>query len=160
MQIKGRVDLTNEEREHRLVLISRGKHGARTLARARVLLKADEGLTDDEVAAAVNVGCATVARVRRRFVEEGMGGALKEGPWPSAKPKLAERQCAHVIAVARSDAPEGHDRWTVRLLADKAVELGFDESYSHEAVRQTLNKTTSNRGKSGCGVAPRSAPSM
>ncbi len=140
MQIKWRVDLTDEEREHLLGLIRKGKRGARTLARARVLLKADEGMTDDAVAAAVNVGYATVGRVRRRFVEEGLESALKEGPWLGAKPKLDERQCAHVIAVACSEAPEGHDHWTLRLLADKVVELGFAESYSHEAVRQTLKK--------------------
>ena len=160
MQIKWRVDLADEEREHLLGLISKGKRGARTLARARVLLKADEGMTDDDVAAAVNVGYATVGRVRRRFVEEGLEGALKEGPWPGAKPKLNERQCAHVIAVACSEAPEGHDHWTLRLLADKVVELGFAESYSHEAVRQALKKTTSSRGKGKCGASQRSAPSM
>jgi transposase len=66
-------------------------------------------MTDEKVAAVVNVGYATVDRVRRRFVEEGLEGALNEGPWPGAKPKLDERQCAHVIAMARSEAPEGHD---------------------------------------------------
>ena len=140
MQIKWRVDLTAEEREHLLGLIRKGKRGARTLARARVLLKADEGMTDDEVAAAVNVGYATVGRVRRRFVEDGLEGALKEGPWPGAKPKLDERQCAHVIAVACSEAPEGHDHWTLRLLADQVVQLGFADSFSHETVRRLLKK--------------------
>ena len=117
-------------------------------------------MSDEAVAAALNVGYATVGRVRQRFVEDGLDRALKEGPRPGAQPKLDERQCAHVIAVACSEAPEGHDHWTLRLLADKVVELGFAESYSHEAVRQTLKKTTSSRGKSGCGASPRSAPSM
>ena len=161
MRIKYRVDLTEAERGQLLGLISKGKHGARTLARARILLKADEGcLTDEGIAGALNVGYATVGRVRQRFVEEGMERALQEAPRPGAKPKLDERQCAHVIALACSEAPEGHDHWTLRLLADKVVELGFAETYSHEAVRQTLKKTTSNRGKSGCGASPRSAPSM
>lgn len=158
MKIKYRVDLTEEEREHLLGLIGKGKHGARSLARARILLKADEGMTDDEVAAALNVGYATVGRVRQRFVEEGLERALNDGPRPGGKPKLDERQCAHLIAVACSDAPEGHDHWTLRLLADKVVELGFAESYSHEAVRQTLKKTTSSRGRNACGASPRSAP--
>jgi transposase len=160
MRIKYRVDLTKEERTHLLGLIGKGKHGARTLARARILLKADEGLHDEEVAAALNVGYATVGRVRRRFVEEGLERALKEGPRPGATPKLDERQCAHLIAVACSEAPDGHDHWTLRLLAGKVVELGFAESYSHEAVRQTLKKTNSSRGKDGCGVSQRSAPTM
>jgi transposase len=160
MKIKWRVDLTNEEGEQLLAPISTGKRGARTLARARILLKADEGMKDEYVAAVLNVGYATVGRVRQRFVEEGLEGALKEGPWPGAKPKLDERQCAHLNAIACSEAPEGHDHWTLRLLADKVIELGFAEPYSHETVRQTLKKTISSRGKSGCGVFPRSAPSM
>lgn len=160
MQIKWRVDLTDEEHEPLLGLIRKGKRGTRALARARVLLRADEGMTDDAVAAAVSAGYATVGRVRRRFVEAGLEGALKEGPRPGAKLKLDERQCAHVIAVACSEAPECHDHWTLRLLADKVVELGFAESYSHEAVRQTLKKATARLGKSGCGASPRSAPSM
>jgi transposase len=160
MRIKYRIDLTEEERGHLLMLIGKGKHGARAITRARILLKADEGMTDDDVAAVLNVGYATVGRVRQRFVEEGLERALKEGPRSGAPSKLDERQCAHLIAVACSDAPEGHDHCTLRLLAGKVVELGFAESYSHEAVRQTLKKTTSNRGRNACGASPRSAPSM
>jgi transposase len=160
MKIKYRVDLTDEEREHLLGLIGKGKHGARTLARARILLKANEGMTDEGVASALNVGYATVGRVRQRFVEEGLERALKDGPHLGVKPKLDERQCAHLIAIACSEAPDGHDHWTLRLLAGKVVELGFAETYSHEAVRRTLKKTTSSRGKDGCGASQRSAPSM
>src|SRR3972149_636981 len=138
MRIKYRVDLTEAERGQLLGMIGKGKHGARTLARARILLKADDGMTDEEVAAALDVGYATVGRVRQRFVEAGLERALKDGPRPGATPKLDERQCAHLIAVACSDAPEGHDHWTLRLLAGKVVELGFAESYSHEAVGQTM----------------------
>lgn len=160
MLIKYRVDLTEEEQGRLLGLIGKGKHGARTLARARVLLKSNEGLKDDAVAAALNVGVATVGRIRQRFVEGGLERALKDGPRPGAEPKLNERQCARVIAVACSRAPEGHDHWTLRLLADKVVELGFAASFSHESVRRTLKKTTSSLGKSACGASPRSAPSM
>lgn len=158
MRIKYRVELTDAERSQLLGMIGKGRHGARTLARARILLKADEGLTDEDAAAVLNVGYATVGRVRQRFVEEGLERALKDAPRPGAKPKLDERQCAHLIAVACSEAPEGHDHWTLRLLAGKVVELGFAESYSHEAVRQTLKKTTSSRGSGKCGAFPRSAP--
>lgn len=160
MRIKYRVDLTEAERAQLLGMISKGKHGARILARARILLKADDDMTDEAVAVALHVGYATVGRVRQRFVEAGLERALKDGPRAGATPKLNERQCAHLIAVACSDAPDGHNHWTLRLLADKVVELGFAESYSHETVRQTLKKTTSSHGKSGCGVSPRSAPTM
>ena len=160
MKVKYRVDLMDEEREQLLALISKGKHGARSLARARILLKADEGMADEAVASALNVGYATVGRVRQKFVEVGLERALKDGPHTGAKPKLDERQCAHLIAVACSEAPEGHDHWTLRLLAGKVVELGFAESYSHETVRQTLKKTISSRGRNGCGASPRSAPTM
>ena len=98
--------------------------------------------------------------LRQRFVEGGLERALKDGARPGAEPKLNERQCAHVIAIACSSAPEGHDHWTLRLLADKVVELGFTASFSHESVRRTLKKTTSSLGKSACGASPRSAPSM
>lgn len=160
MVIKYRVDLSAAERRQLLELIGKGKHGARTLSRARVLLKADEGMKDEDVAAALNIGLATVGRVRQRFVEEGLERALKEGPRPGAPSKLDERQCAHLIAIACSEAPEGHDHWTLRLLAGKVVELGFTDSYSHETVRQTLKKTISNRGRNACGVSLKSAPIM
>lgn len=160
MKIKYRVDLTNEEREYLLGLIGKGRHGSRTLTRARILLKADEDMTDEAVAAALNVGYATVGRVRQRFVEAGLERALKDGPHLGAKPKLDERQCAHLIAVACSEAPEGHEHWTLRLLAGKVVELAFAESYSHEAVRQPLKKTISNPGRNACGASRKSALSM
>lgn len=105
IKIKYRVDLTNEEREYLLGLIGKGRHGSRTLTRARILLKADEDMTDEAVAAALNVGYATVGRVRQRFVEAGLERALKDGPHLGAKPKLDERQCAHLIAVACSEHP-------------------------------------------------------
>ena len=140
--IKYRVDLTEDEREQLQGLTRKGTSGARSHSRARILLKADEGLHDDEVARALDVGINTVARVRQRFVEGGLERALKDGPRPGAAPKLDAKQCAHVIALACSDAPAGHARWTLRLLADKVVELGMADSFSHEAVRRLLKKTT------------------
>lgn len=140
--IKYRVDLTETERVQLQALTHKGTSGARSQTRARILLKADEGLHDDEVARALDVGINTVARVRQRFVEGGLERALKDGPRPGAEPKLDAKQCAHVIALACSDAPAGHTRWTLRLLADKVVELGMADSFSHEAVRRLLKKTT------------------
>lgn len=153
--VKYIVDLTAEERDSLQRLIRRGKPAARQTIRARVLLKADQGLRDEEIATALEVGTATVGRIRQRFVEEGLASALKERPRPGQCPKLSGKQEAHLVAVACSTAPAGHARWTLRLLADKAVQLGLAESLSHETVRQILKKTTSSRGRSSNGVSRR-----
>lgn len=134
------VDLTETERQEVLTLLRKGKTGVRKITRARILLKADEGLKDAEIASALNTSPSTVERTRRRFVEGGLDKALNEDPRPGRVPKLGEREEAHLIALACSDAPDGHDHWTLRMLADKVVELGFAESISHEAVRQRLKK--------------------
>jgi transposase len=148
------VDLTAEERDHLLLLIRRGKTSARKLTRARILLKADEGLSDDEIADAVGASRPTVERTRRRFVEENLG-ALTERPRPGQRPRLSAKAEAHLIAVACSAPPEGREHWTMRLLADRAVELGLAESLSHETVRQVLKKTSSSRGRRNAGVSRR-----
>jgi transposase len=134
------VDLTEEERQEVLALLRKGKTGARKITRARILLKADEGLKDAEIARALNTSPSTVERTRKRFVEGGLAKALNEDPRPGRVPKLGEREEAHLIALACSDAPDGHEHWTLRMLADKVVELGFAVSFSHEAVRQRLKK--------------------
>ena len=114
----------------------------RMVTRARVLLKADEGYTDGAIAAALEVATATVGRIRKRLVEEGLEHALREQPRPGQRRKLSGKQEAHVIAVACSTPPEGRGRWTLRLLAGKVVELGFAPSISPETVRQMLKKTS------------------
>jgi transposase len=134
------VDLTAEEREHLLQVIRRGQQSARKITRARILLKAADGWPDDHIAAALDVGVATVERTRKRFVEANLA-ALNDRPRPGARPKLDGKQEAHVIALACSQAPEGQAHWTLRLLAGKVVELGFAESFSREAVRRVLKKT-------------------
>jgi len=153
--IKYIVDLTNEEREQLLQLIQKGNSSARKLTRARILLKAHEGLIDEQVAKALNTGTATVERVRKRFVEEGLESALTERPRPGQRIKLNGKQQAHLIAVACSDPPQGHARWTLRLLADKVVELEFAKSISPETVRQILKKTNSNPGRKSSGAFQR-----
>lgn len=149
------VDLTQDEREQLLQLLGKGKHSARKLTRARILLKADEGLTDEQIATALHVGSATVGRTRQRFVEEGLDLALKERPRPGQHRKLDGKQEAHLIAVACSQAPEGHTRWTLRLLAAKVVELGLADSIAPETVRQILKKTNSSPGRKPSGVSLR-----
>jgi transposase len=104
------------------------------------LLKADEGLKDAEIARVLHTSPSTVERTRKRFVEGGLAKALNEDPRPGRVPKLNQRQEAHLIAIACSHAPDGQEHWTLRMLVDKGVELGFAESFSHEAVRQRLKK--------------------
>ena len=146
------VDLTAEEQEALLQLIRKGKPSARKVTRARILLQAAEGLTDAQIAAALNTGEATVERTRKRFVEEGLP-ALNERPRPGARPKLEGKHEAHLIAVACSKAPAGHNHWTLRLLAGKVVELGFAESFSREAVRRLLKKTKLSPGATSSGAS-------
>jgi transposase len=151
------VDLTKEQRQTLLDLTRKGVTAARRLRRAMILLKADEGLSDPQIAAAVNVSRPTVERIRKRFVEGGLDKALNEDPRGGQRRKLDGRGEAHLIALACSQAPEGYDHWTLRLLAGKLVELEIVESISHETVRQVLKKTLLSLGRSGCGAFQRPA---
>jgi transposase len=144
---KYRVNLSAKERITLEQLLRRGKAGPRKLTRARILLQADDGLSDEEIATALAVGPATVRRMRQRFVEVRLG-ALDEHVRPGAQRKLNARQEARVIAVACTPAPEGHTRWTLRLLAEKVVKMGFVDSISHETVRQVLKKANAKHGTS------------
>ena len=139
---KDMVELTSEERDQWLTLISRGKPSARKVTRARILLKADEGLIDWGIAVALNTSTTTVEQIRQRFVEGGLDNALNERPRPGQKHKLDGTASAYIIALACSDAPTGHQRWTLRLLVDKVVELGLADSVSHETIRRLLKKMT------------------
>jgi transposase len=149
---KYHVDLTAAEREDLLRLSRSGKTRSRKLMRALILLKADEQLADEEIAEAIGTSVATIERTRQRFVEEGLG-ALDERPRLGARPKLTTKGAAHVIAVACSPAPGGRKRWTLRLLADRAVELGLCSEFSHESVRRLLKKTSLNPGNTSSGVS-------
>ncbi len=135
------VNLSGAERAGLRELTRKGETKARKMKRAMILLKADEGLGDPQIMAALSVSRPTVERIRKRFVEGGLERALNEDPRPGPKRKLDGRGEAQLIAVACSQAPEGHDHWTLRLLADKLVELEVVESISYETVRRTLKKT-------------------
>ena len=141
------VNLTQDEREQLLDITRRGKSSARKVKRSLILCKADEGLTDQQVAEAVMVGPSTVSRVRQRFVEGGLERALNDRPRPGQRRKLDGKQEAHLVAVACSSAPEGHTRWTLQLLADRVVRLEFTDSICRETVRQVLKKTNSSLGR-------------
>lgn len=152
MEKRYRVTLTDEEREELRGMVSTGKASARKLVRARVLLLADQGVggsakSDMEIVEALGCGRATVERVRRQFVEEGLEEVLE--PSPSLRiyeRKLDGKAEAHLVALACGAPPEGRDGWTLRLLGDRLVALGHVDSVSHETVRQTLKKMTSSRG--------------
>ena len=150
-----RVNLTEDEREHLLGITRRGKSSGRKVKRSLILCKADEGLSDQQVAEALMVGSSTVGRVRQRFVEGGLERALNDLPRPGQRRKLDGKQEAHLVAVACSAAPEGHTRWTLRLLADQAVKLELTDSISRETVRRVLKKTNSSRGGRRSGASPR-----
>src|SRR3712207_2203059 len=147
MTKKYRVTLTAEEREELERLLARGKADVRKIKHAQILLKADEAddgpaWSDARIAEAVEAGTATVERLCRRFVEEGLASALSpyRGGTRSYERKLDGAQEAHLIALACSAPPEGRARWTLRLLAQRMVELAYVDTLSYETVRQTLKK--------------------
>lgn len=135
------VNLTTDEREELQGLIKKGTHGARTVARAPILLHADEGKTDGEIAAALHVGRATVERIRKRFVTGNVARALTEDPRPGQAHKLDAKGEAYLIATTCSTPPLGRTTWTMHLLADRLVALEIVPRISDETVRRTLKKT-------------------
>jgi transposase len=147
MHKKYRVTLTRAEREELEQLLARGKADVRKIKHAQILLKADEAdggpaWPDARIAEAFKAGITTVERVRQRFVEEGFASALS--PYRGGKRiyerKLDGAQEAHLIALACSPPPDGQARWTLRLLAQRMVELAYVDTLSYETVRQTLKK--------------------
>jgi transposase len=152
MKKKYLVTLTVDEREQLNAMITAGTASAKKLAHARVLLKADQGengpaWVDEVIAEAVEVSTDTVARVRQRFVEQGLEAALvrKKQDRPSRERVLDGSAEARLLAVACSDPPDGRAAWTLTMLADKLVELEVVKSVSRESVRRVLKKTLSSR---------------
>lgn len=144
-----RIELSDEEQEHLFALIHKGVNSARVITRARILTKLAQAHSNQEVCQALDVTLPTVLKIRKRFIEGRLQGALGELPRPGSKPKLDAQQAAMITAIACSKAPDGHDHWTLRLLGSKIVELGFAQSYSHEGVRQLLKKRTQALAKAG-----------
>ena len=138
------ITLSEEERSELQSMISTGKSAARKLIHARILLLADarpEGnRTDQQIVEALGVSVRTVERVRQRFVEEGFEAALNPKSRPQIVSKL-EKAEADLVELAKSDPPKGRRRWTLRLLADQAVQWRYLDGLSHESVRQILKKT-------------------
>ena len=136
------VDLEEDERRQLEKIVRSGKHSARKMRWAQALLRADEGWTDEKIAEAFDLSVPTLERIRRRFVEEGMDvalGARSHAPRPYMQ-RLDGAQEARLIALACGKAPEGRQRWTLRLLADKIVELHVVDRVSYQTVRRVLKK--------------------
>src|SRR6266702_6664498 len=138
MNVRYRVELSQAERCELTAMLSKGKRAARKLKRAQILLAADAGRSDEEIARAVAVGGSTVYRTKRRFVEGNLERALSEEPRPGAERKLTGKEEALLVATACASPPEGRARWTLELLADAMVKLTDHESLSSETVRRRL----------------------
>src|SRR5258707_6966257 len=138
MNVRYRVELSQAERCELTAMLSKGKRAARKLKRAQILLAADAGRSDEEIARAVAVGGSTVYRTKRRFVEGNLERALSEESRPGAERKLTGKEEALLVATACSNPPEGRARWTLELLADELVRLTEHGSLSRETVRQQL----------------------
>src|SRR6184192_3122660 len=151
MAIRYAVDLTDTERAALREIISKNKAKRSTIIHAYVLLKADRscGWTNEDIASAYEVSTKKVEQLKKRFVAEGFEAALYRKPVTNAhRRKITGDEEAHLIALYCSPTPEGHERWTLRMLADKMVELDMIASVSHETIRRTLKKMNLNPGKS------------
>ncbi len=146
-----RVTLRGDERE-RLERLSRQRTASvRMVRRARALLLAAEDKTDEVIAEQLRMGVATLERLRRRFVEEGLEASLRERPRPGARPKPGPKEQAFVVALACTKPPEGRRRWTMQMLADRLVELELVPDITDEAIRLLLKRTSSSRGCTSSG---------
>ena len=145
------ITLTDQQRAELIQLTRSGTSGARTLTRARVLLLADrsqgERRTNKAVASATGLHYVTVGQLLHRFMAEGMQATLQDRPRPGQTPKITGDIEARLVTLACSDPPEGAARWTLRLLADRIVALGYLDSLSHVAVGARLKKTRSSPGR-------------
>ena len=147
-----RVTLTNEEREELTAIVGKGKGNARRMTRARILLLADEkrsdgGWKDADIAQALGVHQRTVERVREKCVEQGIEAGLNHTRPKKKRNKILDGAAeARLVQLACSEAPDGHERWSLQMLSDKLIELEIVESVSRETVRTTLKKMNSSRG--------------
>ena len=143
------LNLTEDERAGLEEIVHRNRVSKLKLQRAQILLKADEGLTDEEIQDDLGVGTATVERIRKRAVLEGLEAALerKPGTRASRPRKLDGRAEAHLVAIACSEPPDGAPRWTLSLLGERMVELRIVDTVSRSTIHRSLKKTRSSRGR-------------
>lgn len=149
------IKLSNDERSSLTNILRRGTTPARVQTRARTLDLLHRGRHPNEIAVTLGLSLQTVFNIKRRYLSKGLDVALYDRPRSGKPPRIDGAARAKITALACSAAPRGHARWTLRLLADKAVELGFCESISHETVKEVLKKTVSNRTANAPGVSER-----
>ena len=155
--IKYTVHLTKAEREELLGIISKGSHTSQTFRAAYILLNCDEGkyaekVTNEQISKVLKVGMRTIDRIKGRFIEDGMEATLERKPTTRTYDVKADGEVeAKLVTLCCSAPPKGYARWSLRLLADKMVELKYADSISYETVRRVLTKTNLNRGKSKAG---------
>jgi transposase len=142
---KNWIKLKSKEREQLKGLLSKGKENSRKLTRCRILLLSDAGDGDSAIMEALQVARNTIRKLRERYITEGLKSAINERPRSGAPSKITGKQKAKITALACSNAPEGRSRWSLRLLADKAVELKMIDNISHMDVGRILKKTKLNR---------------
>lgn len=135
------IQLSKQERSSLKTLFRSGKGANRQQTRARILDLLDRKVPPPEIAQTLSCALGTVYNVKRRYQKEGLDAALSDKPRSGKPPSISGAQRAKITALACSDAPQGHSRWTLRLLADRAVQLGFVDSISHNAVKEILKKT-------------------
>lgn len=146
--IKYKVTLTKDERDELHSIISKGTHSAQQIRNAYILLNVDqsvlgEKLINEEICRVLKTSMRMIERVKQRFVEDGFEGSLERKPGKTTRTKLIDGDLeARLIALSCSKAPEGFSKWSLRLLADKMVELAYVESISYETIRRTLKKTS------------------
>ncbi len=147
------INLTKEEVDHLREIISKGVHSAQTIRVAYILLNCDEGayaekITNEQISQVLKIGMRTIDRVKKRFVEEGFEQVLERRPTSRVYDRKADGELeAQLITLCCSDPPKGYAKWSLRLLADKLVELNYVESISHVTVRTLLKKTNLSLGK-------------
>lgn len=140
------VKLTSKERKKLLAIVGKGKNKASVIQRAHILLKSDEGKTDERIAELLYISDDTVGRIRQRFCKEGLDAALIDRPHPGSESKLDDGQEAYLVALTCSDPPAGRERWTLERLAKQLVADEIVEKISSETVRLVLKKTNSSLG--------------
>ena len=151
---KYKVDLSKAEVEALNTLIQNEAPRSRRVKHAKILLESDRGRSAAKVADWVGVGHSTVERTRQRYAEGGVEAALNDKPRPGVAPKLDGKQAAYVVALACSETPNGQEKWSMQLLADKLVELGIvDEPVSHDTIGRVLKKMNSHRGSKNNGAS-------
>ena len=151
---KYKVDLSKAEVEALNTLIQNEAPRSRRVKHAKILLESDRGRSAAKVADWVGVGHSTVERTRQRYAEGGLEAALHDKPRPGIRPKLDGKQAAYVVALACSETPNGQEKWSMQLLADKLVELGIvDEPVSHDTIGRVLKKMNSSRGSNNSGAS-------